>query len=366
MDSYIRSPILKSKFKNQSILIDDNNQSTFSDDESVHESKLVSNVNIVHNESKLVSNINSKLISNTNSKLVSKNVCEKSNCEKNECIDCVDDKYLKELIKKLLNSDDFRGPAGKCGAPGKTGNQGERGLNGAPGRPGPPGPNGIQGPIGPSGGPVGPQGKQGDIGLSGPIGPQGLIGPRGPEGRQGQPGSMGPQGQLGDQGPEGPQGPAGIRGAPGAIGLQGNTGEKGEQGMTGKVANDFSEFLIKLSNVEIVNEDEITLSSAYGILPSNSPGGYAPMYSTNPYNQIQAITISTNSNRTQVKFNLFEQMGTINTIYLTTSGPNSPIMFSPLNATQNGNSVYYEFGNQSLYDSYVSSGSVWTMKIMWN
>ena len=77
------------------------------------------------------------------------------------------------LMRKLEESERFKGPMGP---------QGETGAQGAIGPRGSEGPRGIQGPIGERG-PVGLQGSRGE---KGPTGPIGAIGPRGPVGPRGE------------------------------------------------------------------------------------------------------------------------------------------------------------------------------------
>lgn len=343
-DIYIKSPVLKRKF------IED--ESNFSNDEDNETDIFKKNIILDYDNSNLVPPKN--------------NLSNLSYTQENSCktgINCLDQSTIKQIaaeVFKLINIDELKGPAGR---PGNPGIKGERGICGPPGPPGYQGPEGPPGPPGPAGGPMGPAGPQGEVGPAG-IGIQGPIGPRGPHGIQGPIGPMGSQGIPGSQGPEGPQGPAGIRGLPGGIGPRGPQGERGEKGDPGKISNNFSQYLIKLSNVSLISSQGVTLSSSYGIMPNESPGGYSPMYFSS-FEQIQNISISNNDERTRIIFEIYAELGEIDSVYLSTSGSNEPIMFTPLNMSQTGNVVYYDFGDSEWYDAYVHSGAIWYLTVKW-
>lgn len=241
------------------------------------------------------------------------------------------------------------GPRGECGPEGPPGQRGPPGygIQGPPGQCGLPGPTG---PIGPCGGPMGPMGPQG---CPGPAGPEGPIGPRGP---QGEPGIEGPQGQCGRCGPPGPQGPQGPQGRIGPIGLQGNDGPIGLQGEPGVVANDFTQFYLK-----IVDIGELKAWYNDLLAPNNALGRAVMIYETNDEIPISSIEINeVNSTIFNVRVVSTYQ---ISALYISTTGllPTS----LPTASFSLTDTVSIHFVDNTEFSGVIGTGTIITLTVRW-
>ena len=242
--------------------------------------------------------------------------------------------FILFFISLFYNKcDTNKGEKGDQGIQGPTGPKGEQGIQGLKGDQGPKGDQGIQGPKGDQGiqGPKGDQGIQGIQGLKGDQGPKGDQGIQGIQGLKGDQGIQGIQGLKGDQGIQGIQGlkgDQGPKGDQGIQGLQGIQGPKGDQGIQGLQGIQGIQGLIGPTGPE-------GSSGLYPLITKLNSGNYTVKY--RDFSCLQGSAIP-NSNKQLLKVGDCENPGAFQNL---------------LNASYDGNTLSFQYNNQSVPMSYV-------------
>ncbi len=216
-----------------------------------------------------------------------------------------------------------------------------------------------RGPTGPAGatgmrGPIGARGLKGDVGGKGPAGPAGGLG---------CPGEKGDKGDRGHKGDVGDRGCRGYNGEPGPNGTPGATGCTGLQGQPGTVANNFTEYIVKFSNVAGVGTAPVLVDPIY-IPLSGSVGGYAMKYNTDDTRLISSLMVNSNSAEgpNSITFTVTVAGGTINKIFMSTGGGST---YNPLSFTSSNGIVSYGFTDNTQYNEFIFTGAVYSLIVRW-
>lgn len=146
----------------------------------------------------------------------------------------------------------------------------------------------------------------------------------------------------------------------GERGATGPTGHTGATGKSGTVANNFSQYLIKIVNGSNIPPSYTTLNSdTYNI------GGYALIYSTDDNLSISQLEIFGNSGAGTPEFGVRVSTGNgISSIRLTSQGVGSGVPLSV--SAGSSNSIVLYFSSLSVYDQQVASQNVFYLTIRWS
>jgi hypothetical protein len=188
------------------------------------------------------------------------------------------------------------------------------------------------------------------------------IGHTGSIGHTGDIGGTGDMGCTGDMGYTGNTGYTGFTGCTGYTGIKGDIGFTGPQGSIGPLANNFSQFLIKLTNASNVTITPTSLSTA------NNIGGFVSMFSSDRTKVLSDILISRTGRDNSCNLILLVVSGTNDFITeLSLSSPGYSSSSLPVSGYTNGQFVSGEIvlNCNGTYNTIIGNGVILNLFVKW-